>query len=179
VRGDIAIRRDTSGGKFLTVLEGQEIRDRGIAGELLFRRAEKMRGSRSERQVGSIAGFQILVADNFMQGLEILLKGATTYTAKATDTAHGTIRSVEHTIQHLEDLAANLGQNIADTRKRLTDTQPQVEAPFEYAEKLTSLVQRQQEIEDALDLTKNQAASHLNADGTNGSLESSVWAESK
>jgi hypothetical protein len=148
------------------VLEGQEIRDRGIAGELLLRRAEKMRGSRSERQVGSIAGFQIFVADNFMQGPEILLKGATTYNAKATDTAHGTIRSVEHTIQHLEELAANLEQTIADTRKRLSDTKVQVEAPFEYAEKLTSLAQRQQEIEDALDLTKNQASIQLNSEGS-------------
>jgi uncharacterized coiled-coil protein SlyX len=161
VRRDVAVRQDTSGDKFLIVLEGQEIRDRGIAGELLLRRAEKMRGSRSERQIGSIGGFQIFVADNFMQGPEILLKGATAYTAKATDTAHGTIRSVEHTIQHLEELAETLAQNIADTRKRLTDTQAQVEAPFEYVEKLASLVRRQQEIEDALDLTKNQASSQL------------------
>ena len=169
VRRDIAIRQDTSGDKFLMVLEGQEIRDRGIAGELLLRRAEKMRGSRSERQVGSTAGFQLFVADNFMQGPEILLKGATTYNAKATDPAHGTIRSVEHTIQHLEELAANLEQTIADTRKRLTDTKVQVEAPFEYVEKLASLVHRQQEIGDALDLTKNQASSQLNADGSDGS----------
>ena len=103
------------------------------------------------------------MADNFMQGPEIVLKGATAYTAKATDTAHGTIRSVEHTIQHLEDLAANLEQNIADTRKRLTDTQAQVEAPFEYAEKLASLVRRRQEIEDLLDLTKSQAPGHIAA----------------
>jgi hypothetical protein len=177
VRRDIAIRQDTSGDKFLIVLEGQEIRDRGIAGELLLRRAEKMRGSRSERQVGSIAGFQIFVADNFMQGPEIVLKGATAYTAKATDTAHGTIRSVEHTIQHLEELAATLAQNITDTRKRLTDTQTQVEAPFEYAEKLASLVQRQQEIEDALDLTKNQVSSQLNADVADCLLEDDTKGE--
>ena len=33
--------------------------------------------------------------------------------------------------------------------------------PFEYAERLAALVQRQQEIEDELDLTKNQASSQL------------------
>jgi predicted nucleic acid-binding Zn-ribbon protein len=125
-----------------------------------------MRGRQSERQVGSIAGFQIFVADNFMQGPEIPLTRSTAYTAKATDTAHGTIRSVEHTIQHVEDLAVNLEQTIADTRKRLTDTKVQVEAPFEYAEELASLVQRQQEIEDALDLTKHQASGQLAANGT-------------
>lgn len=66
---------------------------------------------------------------------------------------------------------ANLTQNIADTGKRLTDTQAQVEAPFEYAERLASLFRRQQKIEDELDLTKNQGPSQLAADGI-GSEES-------
>jgi hypothetical protein len=39
-----------------------------------------------------------------------------------------------------------------------------VNAPFEYAERLASLVQRQQEIEEELDLTKNQASAQLGAD---------------
>jgi hypothetical protein len=164
VRRDLATREDTSGDQFVMVIEGQEIRDRGIAGELLLRRAERMRGTRSDRLVGTIAGFEVFVADNFMQGPEIVLKGATTYTAKVTDSALGTIRSVEYTLQHLEELAANLTQNIADTRKRLADTQAQVDAPFEYADRLASLARRQQEIEDELDLTKGQASSQLDAD---------------
>ena len=101
VRQDLATRQDTSGDKFLMVIEGQEIRDRGIAGALLMRRAERMAGTGAERAVGTIAGFRVFVADNFVQGPEIVLKGTTTYTAKVTDTALGTMRSVEHTIQHL------------------------------------------------------------------------------
>jgi hypothetical protein len=158
---DIGTRQDTSGDKFVLMLEGQEIRDRGIAGELLFRRAERMRGIRAERQVGSLAGFQLFVADNFMQGPELVIKGATTYTAKVTDTALGTIRSLEHTIQHLEELAANLTQNIQDNRKRLADLHVHADTPFEYAERLASLSRRQQEISDELDLTKNQTPVEL------------------
>ena len=164
VRQDIGTRQDTNGDKFVMVLEGQQTRDRGIAGELLLRRAERMRGTRSERQVGSIAGFQLFVADNLLQGPEILIKGAVTYTAKATDTALGTIRSVEHAIQHLENVAESMARTLADTRARLADNQTQVDAPFEYAERLASLVTRQQEIEDELDLTKNQAPSQLGAE---------------
>jgi len=95
---------------------------------------------------------------------EVVLKGATTYTAKVTDTAHGTIRSVEHTIQHLEEVAETLTRNIADARKRLADTQAQEDTPFEYAERLASLLKRQEQIEDELDLTKNQAPRQLAAD---------------
>jgi predicted nucleic acid-binding Zn-ribbon protein len=158
---DLATRQDTSGDKFVMEIEGQEIRDRGIAGELLLRRAERMRGSRTERQVGSIAGFQLFVADNFMQGPEIILKATTSYTAKITDTAHGTIRSLEYVIQHLDETVETLTRNLADTRKRLADTQLQVEAPFEYAGRLAELAKRQQEIEDELDLSRNQAACTL------------------
>lgn len=164
VRRDLHTRQDTTGDKFLIVIEGQQIRDRGMAGELLIRRAEKMRGTRSERQVGAIAGFVLSVADNFMQGPEIIIKGATAYVAKVTDTAHGTIRSVEHTIQHLEELAANLEQTLSETRKRLADSQTQRDVPFEYSERLASLLERQKEIEDMLDLTKNQASAQLSAD---------------
>jgi len=165
---DLGTRQDTSGDNFVMVLEGQEIRDRGVAGELLMRRAERMRGARKDWLAGAIAGFQVYLADNIMQGPEVVLKGATTYTAKVTDSAHGTIRSVEHTIQHLEDVAASVARNIAESRKRLADSQAQVDAPFEYAERLASLAQRQQQIENELDLTKSQSSSQLEAERTEG-----------
>ena len=176
VRRDLTTRPDTSGDKFVMRIEGQEIRDRGVAGELLLRRAERIRGSHKEWPVGNLAGFQVFIADNFLQGPEMVLKGATTYTAKVTDTAHGTIRSIEYTIQHLEDVVEMLTRDIGDTRKRLADTQAQVGAPFDYAERLADLVRRQQQIEDELDLTKNQAAAQLAAEisGETPTAESDV-----
>ena len=160
-RRDLATRRDTSGENFVATIDGKDIRDRGIAGELLLRNAGRIRGSQSERQVGSIAGFRLFVSDNLFRGPEIVIKGAGAYTANVTDTALGTIRSVEYTIQHLDETAANLAQNITDSGKRLADTKAQVETPFEYAERMASLARRQQEIEDELDLTKSQVPSGL------------------
>ena len=162
-RRDLATRQNTNGDNFVATIDGKDIRDRGIAGELLLRHAGRVRDSRAERQVGSIAGFRLFVADNLFRGPEIIIKGAGAYTANVTDTALGTIRSVEHTIQHLDDTAANLARNITDTRKRLVDTQAQVESPFEYGERLAALAHRQQEIEDELDLSKSQVPSGLDA----------------
>jgi TolA-binding protein len=171
VRRDLLTRQDTSGDNFMIMLEGQELRDRGLAGELLLRRAERIRGTRSDRQVGTLAGFQVWVADNFLGGPEIVLRGATSYTAKVTDTAHGTIRSVEYAIQHLEEVAETLTRNIADTRKRLSDTQAQAECSFEYAERLAELAKRQQEIEAELDLNANQGSGQLAVDEGDGQME--------
>ena len=171
VRRDVTTRQDRHGDLFSIQLDGQQIRDRGIAGELLLRQAERMKGSRAERQVGLFAGFSLWVADNFMIGPEILIKGAGTHLAKVGDTALGTMRSVEYAIQNLEETAASLEQRIAETRKRVADLIAQSEQPFEYQARLASLVQRQQDIEEALDLTKNQASSRLAADA-NGGAES-------
>ncbi len=170
-RRDLATRRDTSGDNFVAAIDGQEIRDRGIAGELLIRHAGRIRGSQAERQVGSIAGFGLFVKDNLFRGPEIVLKGAGAYAANVTDSALGTIRSLEHTIQHLDETAANLALNITDSRKRLADTQAQVETPFEYAERLASLARRQQEIEDELDLTKGQAPNQLEAESCASAID--------
>jgi hypothetical protein len=171
VRRDVTTRQDRHGDLFSIQLDGQQIRDRGIAGEILLRQAERMKGSRAERQVGLFAGFSLWVADNFMIGPEILIKGAGTHLAKVGDTALGTMRSVEYAIQNLEETAASLEQRIAETRKRVADLIAQSEQPFEYQARLASLVQRQQDIEEALDLTKNQASSRLAADA-NGGAES-------
>ena len=98
-----------------------------------------------------------------MQGPQIILKGATTHAAKVSDTPLGTIRSIEHPVQHLEDLAESLALAIADHRKRLADIQGQVGAAFEYSRRLSNLLHRQCEIESALALRKSQVSSHLEA----------------
>ena len=178
VRRDLATRQDTHGDQFAIQLDGQEVRDRGIAGELLLRQAERMRGSHAERQVGSFAGFSLWVADNFMAGPEIVIKGAGTHLAKVANTSLGTIRSLEYSVQSLEEVAATIEQRVSETRKRINDLIAQCGQPFEYEDRLAWLVQRQQDIEEALDLTKSQASSQLAADA-NGGPESEETQESK
>jgi N12 class adenine-specific DNA methylase len=161
VQRDLTIREDTRGDLFSIEIEGERICDRGIAGELINRRAERVRGSRVELPIGSFAGFKLLVADNFIRGPEIILKGSAMHVANRSDSALGTIRSVEHVIQNLDEGVANLEQQIRDTRKRTADAVAQFGQTFEYADKLTGLIQRQQQITLELDLTKNQASSQL------------------
>ena len=163
IQRDIATRQDTQGDAFVMQLDGQTIRDRGIAGELLLRHAERVRGGRVERTVGQLAGFQVAVAGNFMTGADIVVRGAGAHIAKVGTSALGTMRSVEYVIQNLDEAAATIDQRIAETRKRIGDLQVQGDQPFEYEERLASLSRRLVEIEDALDLTKNQASAQLDA----------------
>ena len=56
----------------------------------------------------------------------------------------------------------------------LADLTVQTDQPFEYEEKLAVLVHRQQEITDALNLTKNQAPTHLEAESPTDSSPSEM-----
>jgi len=164
IQRDMAMRHDTSGDRFVIVIEGQEIRDRGIAGELILRRAEKLQRTGAERILGKFAGFQLIVADLPVSGPQILLRGEATHSAKVASTALGTIRSVEYAIQNLDEVVASISQSIAETDKRIVDLTAQIGQPYEYEERLATLSRRQQEISDALDLNKNQASGQLAAD---------------
>jgi len=171
VRRDIAQRQDTSGDKFVIQLEGQELRDRGIAGELILRRAEKMRGVDGQKEMGTLAGFTLVIVNNYLRGPEIMLKGASAHTVALASTALGMMRSLEYSIQNLDEVAANFAANIKTTRKRIADLQEQTGQPFEYANKLAGLLQRQQEITDALDLAKNQAPTQLEGQSVEAQAE--------
>lgn len=61
------------------------------------------------------------LTDAPLTGPQLILRAAAVHTAKVTDTALGTIRSVEHAIQTLDEVAADVERTIAETQKRITD----------------------------------------------------------
>src|SRR5439155_888757 len=77
------------------------------------------------------------------------------------DTALGTIRSLESTVQGFDERAGRLEKVIEDTHKRATELEAKIGRPFEHEEHYEQLTRRQTEITEKLDLTKNQAASQL------------------
>ena len=70
------------------------------------------------------------------------------YSARVTDTALGTIRSLEATVQGFEERAAKLETDIADAQKRGKELETKVGAPFEHEERYQHLSRRQSEIEE-------------------------------
>ena len=76
------------------------------------------------------------------------------YAARVTDTALGTIRSLEANVQGFEERAARLETDIADATKRAKELETKVGAHFEREERYQQLTRRQSEIEEKLDLTK-------------------------
>jgi hypothetical protein len=91
----------------------------------------------------------------------MVLRGKNSYSARVTDTALGTIRSLESTVQGFEERAERLELDITDANKRVRELGEKVGAKFEREDRFQELTRRQSEIEEKLDLTKNQAPSQV------------------
>jgi len=91
------------------------------------------------------------------------VRGKNSYAARVTDTALGTIRSLESTVQAFEERAERLELDITDAGKRVKELGEKVGAKFERENRFQELTRRQSEIEEKLDLTKNQAPSQVDA----------------
>ena len=83
------------------------------------------------------------------------------------------IRSLESTVQGFEERATRLESDIKDSQKRATELEAKVGSPFEKEELYHHLARRQSEIEEQLDLTKNQAPSQVDAATTDEREENS------
>jgi hypothetical protein len=164
LRQDITARQDTSGDEFSIELDGQVLDNRGIAGELIVRRAEKIKSRFGDDvRIGRFAGFDLFLRPSFNNNVEMIVRGQNSYAARVTDTALGTIRSLEANVQSFEERASKLEYDITDANRRAKELEPKVGAHFEREERYQELTRRQGEIEEKLDLTKNQAPSQAEA----------------
>jgi N12 class adenine-specific DNA methylase/adenine-specific DNA methylase len=162
LREDLEVRQDTAGDKFRIELDKQVLDNRGVAGELLIRRAEKTKTRFGEDiRIGRFAGFDLFIRSGFNDTVELVLCGQNSYSTRITDTALGTIRSLESVVQAFEERVTRLETDIRDSGKRAVELEVKVGASFEKEERYHHLVKRQSEIEEQLDLTKNQAPSQM------------------
>ena len=179
LRLDIGAREDTSGDNFRIELDGQPITNRGVAGELLIRRAEKLKNrSGDDVRVGRFAGFDLFICVPVSSAIPIWwCAGKIVTPPRVTDTALGTIRSLESTVQGFDERAAGEAGSctIADAQKRANRTRRSRSGPsFDREERYQELTRRQSEIEEKLDLTKNQAPSQVEASPSDETTESST-----
>ena len=148
---------------------------RGIAGELIVRRAEKLKDCYGEDvRLGRFAGFDLCLRPALNNNVEIIVRGRNHYSARVTDTALGTIRSLEVTVQGFEERAAKLEADIADAQKRAKELADKIGAPFEHEKRYQELSRRHGEIEEKLDLTKNQAPSQAEATSSDEATEATA-----
>jgi hypothetical protein len=145
--------------------------DRVKAGRALLFLAAAVKPFESSKTVGSIGGFPISV-ERFDERATLLIQGKHAYRANVSDSATGTIASLEHALESMEDRLRERDTDLAQFRRQSADLTKQLDQPFEHEEKLATATKRQQEIITALDITKNQASPKIDESISEVSAES-------
>jgi hypothetical protein len=157
IREDLRARTSTRGDNFSMIVKNETFTDRAKAGRALVFIAAAMRPFQSTKAIGNAGGFPISI-HKFDERANITIHGKNSYNANVSDSALGTISSVEHALESMEDRLRERESDFKQYRKQSEDLTRQLDHPFEHEEKLTAATKRQQEIVTALDITKNQAA---------------------
>jgi N12 class adenine-specific DNA methylase/predicted O-methyltransferase YrrM len=157
---DLRTRTSTRGDNFSITVKNEAFTDRVKAGRALVFLAAALKPFESTKAVGNIAGFPISV-ERFDERATLLIQGKHAYRANISDSATGTIASLEHALDSMGDRLREREIDLAQSRRQSADLGKQLDQPFEHEEKLATATKRQQEIITALDITKNQASAKV------------------
>lgn len=164
IEADIQARHDVSGGRFAIEIEGKRYQDRTEAGKAILLAAHGVRNG-DGHVIGRFAGFRVVVeAPRFSEfGRRLLLRGGIDYEAGKAETPNGSVRALEHALSRMEEVLAEERDRLVRTEKRMADIQAEVAKPFDKAERLAWLRQRQREIDAFLGISEsdNQAVDEV------------------
>jgi N12 class adenine-specific DNA methylase len=163
IREDLRTRINTRGDSFTMAVKNEIFTDRIKAGRALIFLAAALKPFESTKTIGNIGGFPICI-EKFGDRATILINGKHSYRANVSNSPAGTIASVEHALDSIEDRLRERETNLTQSRRQIVDLTNQLDQPFEHEEKLAMAAKRQQEIVAALDITKNQASSRVGQD---------------
>jgi hypothetical protein len=157
IREDLRTRTSTRRNNFVMAVKNETFADRIKAGRALIFLTAALKPFESTKTIGNIAGFPISI-EKFGERATILVNGKHSYRSNVSDSPAGTIASLEHALDSIEDRLRERETNLTQSHRQIVDLANQLDQPFEHEEKLTESTKRQQEIVTALDITKNQAS---------------------
>jgi hypothetical protein len=164
--------RDAQEGEFAMTVDGRVFSGRQAreeAGKALIQSimASLWEDSRESKLkcLGHYKGFTIMSSISGREGEtpKLYLRGRHTYEANLnTESASGTIASIEYALRRLDRDAEEEKSKCDRMEKALTEYREQLNRPFEHEERLRELCMKQQEINRQLDLDKGDTQAVAN-----------------
>lgn len=170
LRLDIQARQNTRGDLFRMQLRGQTFVERATAGEQLLLNKEKTRREALKpgnenlfKEVGKFAGFKVVIRSTRMNGIQYHLSGHMEYEIESSDSGLGYVARMENQLNSLEGRLQGTLQRQETNRQERAKAIAELSKPFEHEARIETLLVRQIELEELLDLdgvrkTKNDVA---------------------
>ncbi len=86
----------------------------------------------------------------------MILKGNGTYTIELGDSPHGNMVRLENVMKSLESYIGKLEDKIVEHNRNMEESKSEFDRPFEHEELLTEKSRRQFELNELLDINKNE-----------------------
>lgn len=157
---DIASHKPTRGDLFSMTIGKQSFTDRIEAGRKLVFMGAALKMYEETKKIGSFAGFGISMR-NMGVRIGLRIHGKNEYEATVSDSPQGAIASIEHALGSLEKHLEESREKLPRFEIQREQLETQAQQSFEHEDKLVTALNRQREIIEALDITKNQAAAQV------------------
>lgn len=141
--------------KFSININGKILEDREQAGQILKSLYPKIPKGK-ELHVGNYKGFNLYLKKSMMfEQYHITIQGNLKYNVELGDSNSGNITRIENVIKSLESRMELIEENIDELERNLRNAKKEYEKPFPYQEEYKKKLARLHELNQELDLDKN------------------------
>lgn len=152
---DIEKRNMNTTEKFSININGKLFDEREKAGTILKSLYNKVEPGK-EVHIGTYQGFYLLLRKSMLyESYEIIIHGNLKYRVELGDSPHGNMVRIENIIKNLEDRMKKSEEIIENHKKNLENSKLEYEKPFPYEEEYKAKLARQFELNQELDLGRN------------------------
>ncbi len=141
--------------EFQIIIDNKTYDNREDAGEIIKVLSDNA-VSTEEKQIGKFNGFDLFIKKKQMSFNELILKGNSTYRIELGDSLHGNVVRIENVVKSLESYIGKLEDKIVEYNRNMEESKSEFERPFEHEELLTEKSRRQFELDELLDINKNE-----------------------
>jgi len=150
---DIRLREENDIGQFYMMLGKNTFTERKDAGELLLKAVQS--GKYADKEIGYYMGFAIIPQQlTELSAPKIVLKGAANHMVELSASDRGSIQRIENAVAALEDRLASERAALDKLNQQIEAAKTQVSQPFEQARELAAALEELNEVNDSLDIGK-------------------------
>lgn len=141
---------------FEWTVNGRTFTKKDDAGQYIIDCCKAVKSGES-MEIGDLCGFKLLIEKKFMyENASIIIKGKNEYKKDLSSTPEGNITRIKNAISSFEEHVEDYTEKIKSEKKNLEVNTKQFAEPFQYENKLNTLLERKKEID--LELLERQKA---------------------
>lgn len=171
IEEDIKTRNSTYHDKFEINIKGKLYDNREDAGTILKTIIDIDTSYEEKKLEVNLNGFEIYLKKQYIGCSQLILKGAESYNAEVGESSQGNIIRLENSLKNMENTVTSLNSKIEEYQRNLEQSKIEFEKTFEHEQLLSEKLKRQFELNELLDIGKDDVVEELDNESKDDELE--------